>query len=173
MKNIRIYIDMSLIIFLLMICMTSIVVIAEQAKQQGVDIKQAQEKSEGSVNDSFAQSNDLYNPKNKRDPFRPFIKLIKEEDTGVSDLVPPIKRYQLQEFKLAGVVWVEGEPRAMVIDPEKNTYYLGTGDQIGNREGIIIQISENGMVVEEKRHLEDVFGNKKIEVDKVLLAFQE
>lgn len=173
MKHIKIYFVKNLIIFLLLIYIKSIIGIAEEAKNDSVGLKPVQESSEESVEDSFSQKKSLYNPKNKRDPFKPFIKLIKEEDTGVSYLVPPIKRYQLQEFRLAGVVWVEGEPRAMVIDPEKNTYYLGTGDEIGNREGIIIQIGENGMIVEEKRYLEDVFGNKKVEVDKVLLAFQE
>jgi len=173
MNYIRAHLVMNIMIVSILIHITSVIGIAQEAKDTGSDLKSVQRSSEESAEGSFTKSNDLYNPKDKRDPFKPFIKLIKEEDTGVSDLVLPIKRYQLQEFKLAGVVWVEGEPSAMVIDPEKNTYYLVTGDEIGNREGIIIQIGENGLIVEEKRYLEDVLGNKRVEVDKVLLAFQE
>lgn len=122
---------------------------------------------------STKQDEGYYQPEVKRDPFRPFLKIInKEEETGVSNQ-PPIKRYQLQEFRIAGIIWIEGSPKAMVIDPEGNTYYLSTGDQIGNRDGIILEIGNNGILVQEKRYSEDVFGKKKLEISKVVLAFRE
>lgn len=134
------------------------------------------------VDDDTIQSGDLlstnqvegyYHPEGKRDPFRPFLKIInKEEQKGVGNL-PPIKKYQLQEFKIVGIIWIEGSPKAMVIDPEGNTYYLNIGDQIGNREGTILEIGDNGILVQEKRYSEDVFGKKKLEVSKVVLAFTE
>ena len=64
-----------------------------------------------------------------------------------------------------------GEPKAMVVDPEKNTYYLGVGDEIGNKNGEIIEVRDNGLLVQEKRYYEDVFGNSKVEVEKSVLAF--
>jgi Tfp pilus assembly protein PilP len=114
------------------------------------------------------------NPVDKRDPFRPFIKIAsEEEETGDGSLTPPIKRYELQEFRIAGILWIEGEPRAMVVDPEKNTYYLAVGDEIGNQGGVILEIRYSGILVKETRHYEDLFGEEKVEVEKVVLSFQE
>jgi Tfp pilus assembly protein PilP len=110
----------------------------------------------------------------KRDPFKPFIKLEDEEEqTGDNSLVPPIKRYDLQAFRIAGILWIEGEPRAMVVDPEKNTYYLSIGDEIGNKGGVILEIRDSGILVKETRSYEDVFGESKVEVKNVVLTFQE
>jgi Tfp pilus assembly protein PilP len=117
----------------------------------------------------------LYTSQGKRDPFRPSIKLEEEREVKpqVSQLVPPIKRYPLEEFRLVGILWAGQQPKAMIVDPEKNTYVLGIGDEIGNSQGRIIEVRESGILVEEKRQLEDVFGQKKIEVRKSVLAFRE
>ena len=61
----------------------------------------------------------------------------------------------------------------MVIDPEKNTYFLGKNDEIGNRNGVILEIRDNGLLVSEKRFFEDVFGEEKVEIKKSVLAFVE
>lgn len=110
----------------------------------------------------------------ERDPFRPFIKMITEdEEVETGSLTPPIKRYDLQEFRIAGVLWLEGEPRAMVVDPDNNTYYLAVGDEIGNKGGVILEIRNSGMLVKETRQYEDLFGEKKVEVKNVVLSFVE
>ena len=116
----------------------------------------------------------LYTSQGRRDPFKPFIKEVEtDSEHGVDILLPPIKKYSLDEFKLVGVILVNKETKAMVVDPEKNTYYLGVGDDIGNREGVIIEVRNSGILVEEKRRFEDVFGNKKIEVKNSVLAFRD
>jgi len=116
----------------------------------------------------------LYTSQGKRDPFKPFIKEVQTDlEPGIDVLLPPIKKYSLDEFKLVGVILVNKEMRAMVVDPEKNTYYLGVGDEIGNREGVIIEVRNNGILVQEKRRFEDVFGNKKIEERNSVLAFRD
>jgi hypothetical protein len=61
----------------------------------------------------------------------------------------------------------------MIVDPEKNTYVLGLGDELGNSQGKIVEVRGNGILVEERRQLEDVFGQKKIETRKSILAFRE
>ena len=117
-----------------------------------------------------------YDPSGKRDPFKPFIRLTekeKEAKPGVSELLPPIQRYSLEEFKLVGVLWVEKQPRAMIVDPEKNTYVLGVGDGIGNMQGEIVEIRNNGILVQEKKYFENVFGEKKVETATSVLAFRE
>ncbi len=113
----------------------------------------------------------LYNPEGKRDPFKPFIQAPKEEEVVITEATPPLKKYSLNEFRITGIVWVQNEPKAVVVDPEGNTYFLGKGDEIGNRNGEIIEVRENGLLVKEKRYFEDVFGNRKVEVKKSVLAF--
>jgi len=126
---------------------------------------------------SAAKARPPYSTKGKRDPFLPFIKLL-EKDNNASQhpstkLLPPIKKYPVQEFRLVGVMWIGDEPRAMVVDPEKNTYFLVLGDEIGNKNGKIIEIRDNGILVEERSYVEDVFGAVKEKKTKTVLAFNE
>jgi Tfp pilus assembly protein PilP len=129
------------------------------------------------VPDSGASSQEIpYDPSGKRDPFKPFIKLTeKEKETkpSVSELLPPIQRYSLEEFKLVGVLWMQKQPKAMIVDPEKNTYVLSVGDEIGNMRGRIVEIRNNGILVQEKKYFENVFGEKKVEAAMSVLAFRE
>jgi Tfp pilus assembly protein PilP len=118
-----------------------------------------------------------YDPTGKRDPFKPFIKLVEEKTIErpayEKQFIAPIKRYPLKEFRLAGILWVGNQPRAMVVDPEQNTYYLGVGDEIGNMNGKIIEIRENGILVEERSYAEDIFGVVQEKKTKSVLAFVE
>lgn len=113
----------------------------------------------------------LYNSKGKRDPFKPFVKAPKEREISITAATPPIKRFALEEYRIAGVVWVDNKAKAMVVDPEKNTYFIGKNDEIGNRNGIILEVRENGLLVSEKRFFEDVFGQQRVEIKKSVLAF--
>jgi Tfp pilus assembly protein PilP len=61
----------------------------------------------------------------------------------------------------------------MIVDPEKNTYVLGVGDEIGNMQGKIVEIKNNGILVQERRYFENVFGEKKVETATSVLAFRE
>ena len=115
----------------------------------------------------------LYQPFGKRDPFKPFIKEPKEREATISETTPPIKRFPLDEYRIVGIVWVDNVPKAMVVDPEKNTYFLGTDDEIGNKNGVILEVTENGLLVNEKRFFEDVFGEQKVEIKKSVLAFAD
>lgn len=115
----------------------------------------------------------LYQSRGKRDPFKPFIKAPKEKEVIITKATPPIKRFPLDEFRIVGIVWVDNQPKAMVVDPEQNTYFLGVDDEIGNKDGVILEVRENGLLVREKRYFEDVFGQQKVEVKKSVLAFAE
>lgn len=120
-----------------------------------------------------ASEKPLYDPEGKRDPFKPFIQAPREEEVVVTEATPPLKKYDLDQYRITGIVWINNEPRAMVVDPEGNTYFLGAGDEIGNRNGEIIEVRENGLLVREKRYFEDVFGNRKVEVKNSVLAFMD
>ena len=118
----------------------------------------------------------FYNPIDKRDPFKPFLKVVvsdKELDPEIDPLAPPIKRYKLDQFKLVGVFWLENTPQAMIVDPEKNTYMLTVGDEVGNREGKIIEIRENGISVQERKYFINADGLRSIKLSKSILAFKE
>lgn len=124
---------------------------------------------------ALSQERPLYRPEGKRDPFKPFIKIVEQKEVKpqVSNLLPPIKRYALDQYRLVGILWSGQQPKAMIVDPEKNTYVLGLGDELGNSQGRIVEVRGNGILVEERRQLEDVFGQKKIETRKSILAFRE
>jgi Tfp pilus assembly protein PilP len=124
---------------------------------------------------ALSQERPLYRPEGKRDPFKPFIKIVEQKEVKpqVSNLLPPIKRYALDQYRLVGILWSGQQPKAMIVDPEKNTYVLGLGDELGNSQGKIVEVRGNGILVEERRQLEDVFGQKKIETRKSILAFRE
>jgi Tfp pilus assembly protein PilP len=167
-----IYIEI-IVLFCVLTSICSLVARSEESTtEENMDTKLSLEKSD--IQNSPQAKPEVGNPESKRDPFKPFLKLINEEqETEGGSLVPPIKRYELQEFRIAGILWIEGEPRAMVVDPEKNTYYLAVGDEIGNRGGVILEIRNSGILVKETRHYEDLFGEDKVEVKKVVLGFQE
>jgi len=138
---------------------------------------EAQESEKADIADVPALSKErpLYRPEGSRDPFKPFIRIVeqKEAKTQVSPLLPPIKRYALDQYKLVGILWSGQQPKAMVVDPEKNTYVLGIGDEIANSQGRIIEVRDNGILVQERKQLEDVFGQTKVETKKSILAFRE
>ena len=115
-----------------------------------------------------------YDPAGKRDPFKPFIKLMDIPSAGPAPVVvPPIQRYSLDQFRISGIVWMSGKPQAMVVDPEGNTYFLGDGDRIGNKEGEILEVRNNGLLVQETIRSEDVYGEVKVETKKSVLAFED
>ena len=143
--------------------------------------KQAENQENSSITDelkattteglNFRDQRPVYQSKGKRDPFKPFLKTPKEEQILITKTTPPIKRFALEEFRIVGIVWLDNVPKAMVVDPENNTYFLGKDDEIGNRNGVIMDVRENGILVREQRFFEDVFGQKKVEVKESVLAF--
>ncbi len=136
---------------------------------------QESEKTDIVAVQALSKERPLYRPEGKRDPFKPFIRIVeqKEAKTQVSPLLPPIKRYALDQYKLVGILWSGQQPKAMIVDPEKNTYVLGIGDEIANSQGRIIEVRDKGILVQERRQLEDVFGQTKVETKKSILAFRE
>jgi Tfp pilus assembly protein PilP len=166
------HIEMIVLLFMLTSLCPLVARTEESAPEKNMDTELPLEKLDNQNNPQSEA--EVGKPESNRDPFKPFMKLVdEEEEMGDGSLVPPIKRYELQEFRIAGILWIEGEPIAMVVDPEKNTYYLAVGDEIGNQRGVILEIRNSGMLVKETRHYEDLFGEGKVEVKKVVLSFQE
>ena len=123
--------------------------------QNKVDYREENKEVEGLPRgDSLrAAEEPRYDSTGMRDPFKPFIKLV-DRPTGPPPIVkPPIRRYPLSSFRLAGIIWIGDEPKAMIVDPETNTYFLGVGDKIGNKDGEIIEVRKRGILVQEQTKL--------------------
>ena len=89
----------------------------------------------------------VYNPIGKRDPFRTFI----ANDEGAEIRSPtPLQRYELEQYKLTGIVWGVDRPRALVEDPEGMGHVIELGTYIGKKWGKVTQITSTQLVVTEE-----------------------
>lgn len=92
--------------------------------------------------------------KSLRDPFQiPYILLAKKESPKTD-----LEMYQLKDFKLNGVVTGPKHTRAMVTTPNNKVYFIKVGDQIGTREGKVVQILSDAIRVTE--YFVDEHGKK-------------
>ncbi len=89
-----------------------------------------------------------YNPAGKRDPFSPII--IKEDRKALTGERPPLERYSINEFKLAGIVWGGFGYSAMLEGPDGKGYFVHVGTAIGQNKGMVKKITQHTMVIEEK-----------------------
>ncbi len=89
-----------------------------------------------------------YNPQGRRDPFAPIIVSAERKAQGGNR--SPLERYDLNEFKLTGIVWGGFGYNAMIEGPDGKGYFVRAGTIIGPNKGVIKKITQNTMVVEEK-----------------------
>ena len=89
-----------------------------------------------------------YNPAGRRDPFAPII--IKESKKGKGGDRPPLERYNINEFKLTGIMWGGFGFNAMLEGPDGKGYFVRVGTILGPNRGVVKKITQNTMVVEEK-----------------------
>ena len=88
-----------------------------------------------------------YDPNNKRDPFRSFVRGIYGEDED--DLTSPLERFDLSQLDLSAIIWGIDEPRALIVDPSGKGYIVGTGAVMGKNKGRVVSIEDNKVVVKE------------------------
>lgn len=84
----------------------------------------------------------------RRNPFRP----PQLSDGVLADTIlpgAPLERYELDELKLAGIMWDVKSPKAMIVDPHGEVHILGKDDRIGRKHGYIAVIREGEVVVVE------------------------
>ena len=84
----------------------------------------------------------------RRNPFR----MPMAADGNNMDVVlpgTPLERYDIDELKLAGIMWDIRLPKAMIIDPQGEVHVLGKDDRIGRKRGYIAVIREGEVVVVE------------------------
>lgn len=87
-----------------------------------------------------------------RDPFRP-----KSFQGEAKVYRGALENFPSDAFKMVGVVTGPNRARAVLIDPEGHTHFVALNAKIGTRNGSIVAIQEDKVLVREK--IADVFGN--------------
>ena len=110
---------------------------------------------------------------NKKDPFKPFIVVKAESKKSLGFIKKvqreslPIHSFDVNQFRLIGIVSGDRENRAMVTDPGGKGYVLKVGMTIGKNSGKIVLINSTGVdVVEQFR---DESGKTRSETIKLTL----
>ena len=119
-------------------------------------IKKKVKKSIKEVKDKEKASEEVvayhYDPKGKKDPFKPVVfeeKKITQNDMSEGPLTP-LQKYTLTELKLVAIIMEQENPRAMVEDSKGDGYILSKGTLIGDQHGKVSEIKKNEVVVVEK-----------------------
>lgn len=99
-----------------------------------------------------------YNPEGRRDPFKSII--IATGKRSGSENLPPLQRKELSEMKLIGIVWGGFGHGAVIQTQDGKGYPVRKGTRIGMNNGVISQITNKEVVIEEK-YL-DIFGETKV-----------
>jgi type IV pilus assembly protein PilP len=106
----------------------------------------------------------VYDRTNLRDPFRSF-EWERKEIAALDVVGGPLEQFDVSQLSVIAVVWKIGSARALVEDPTGQSYIIGKGTRIGKNEGLVTQIDDNLVVVNET--YEDYLGNvtkKDIEI---------
>ena len=97
----------------------------------------------------------VYNPAGKIDPFVPLIKRDRKTAKGRTEKrkkrVPmtPLEELDISQFKLAGIIIYSGGNKALVEDTSGKGYIIKTGTYIGMKEGRVVAIKKDRVIVEE------------------------
>jgi len=128
--------------------------------------KSAAEKQPEEMPDENQEQVYSYNPIGKRDPFTsPMASFVDVEGLEEEPLTP-LQRYDIEQYRLSGVVLGLGAPKAMVASPDGKSYILQLGTKIGKNGGKVVKINNEGVLVEEV--LRDFSGETR--VNSVLIA---
>jgi type IV pilus assembly protein PilP len=98
-----------------------------------------------------------YVAEGRRDPFVPLSRIRKPIYDVDNEPATPLQRYDVAQFRLAGVIVGKGEAKAMVVAPDGKSYILAKGVKIGKNNGVVVDINSEAILVEEKYY--DYSGN--------------
>ena len=90
-----------------------------------------------------------YNAVGKRDPFRSFISRMVVVDSG-EEALGPLQIHEIDQYRLRGIVWNIGAPRALVEDPDGIGHVVDIGTLIGKNWGKVTQIKPEEIVITEE-----------------------
>ena len=95
-----------------------------------------------------------YDPSGRRDPFIPFVDPNPNTAEKGKKVLPEapadsLQSYDLGQFKLTGVLWNVGDPKAMVTSPTGKIFLVKNRTKIGRNDGFVAAIREGEIVVVE------------------------
>ena len=82
----------------------------------------------------------------ERNPFKPFVVT---EAPKVLRPRTPLQRYRLSELRLVAVIWGIKPPVGMVEATDGKGFVVKKGDLVGDRDGRVVRVKENSVVVAE------------------------
>jgi len=90
----------------------------------------------------------------KKDPFKPYIVQpaapVRKDASTKNINALPIQSFDVNKFKLAGIIAGLKENRALIVDPFLKGYVVKAGMQLGNNNGRITRISADSVEVLEQ-----------------------
>ncbi|TYO99959.1 type IV pilus assembly protein PilP [Geothermobacter ehrlichii] len=96
-----------------------------------------------------AEAEYVYSPAGMRDPFAPLLQ-VKTPVQGKQAPLTPLQKFDLPQFRILGIIIGKGEPTAMVAVPGGKSYIVRKGVKIGKNNGVITEITTDGIHVREK-----------------------
>jgi type IV pilus assembly protein PilP len=115
-------------------------------------------KKEEKVVDEKKEPPYSYNPRGKRDPFKPFIALGPKKPVSTAPLTP-LQRYDVSELKLVGILKGPTGYRALVEDAGGKGFIITKGTLIGRGNGQVKEIHDDRVIIEQR--YKDIFGQIK------------
>lgn len=88
----------------------------------------------------------------KKDPFRPYVVPSKAKLPlpQVTEKLLPIQQYEVNQFKVLGIITGLVDNRAMVLDPAGKSYVLKEGTFIGRNNGRVLKITAKHIEISEQ-----------------------
>ncbi|PLX78360.1 MAG: hypothetical protein C0616_14815 [Desulfuromonas sp.] len=121
----------------------------KQSAPQSSSAKTQKVKSEAPAVKKPKKPEYVYDPTGLRDPFMP-LAVLKKQAVDNTEPLTPLQEFDLGQFRLIGVIVGRGEPKAMVVAPDKKSYVVKAGMLIGKSNGKILEINPEGIRIEEK-----------------------
>jgi type IV pilus assembly protein PilP len=92
-----------------------------------------------------------YNPIGKRDPFRSYLADIDQlQRDEPKRRLEPTEMFDIDQFRLTGLVTGTSQPKAMVEDPTGRGHVVKIGTRLGKKGGVVTRITTTGMVITEE-----------------------
>jgi type IV pilus assembly protein PilP len=92
-----------------------------------------------------------YSPVGKRDPFYSYLAEVQAtNDTHTERKREATESFELDQYRLTGLVTGTAQPRAMVEDPDGKGHVVSINSRLGKRGGIVTRITNEGIIVTEE-----------------------
>lgn len=109
----------------------------------------------------------VYRLDGRRDPFVPLI----ATKATIGDFENPLEAFDLPQFTVKAVIIGMGETKAMVTAPDGKAYILKKGMRLGKANGVILEITQKRVLVEEQ--YQDMTGKIRKNLQELIVPVRE